>query len=185
MLGQVVFIAFAMVVDGIELILDLLVIGVIVNRIIDIVVAGIFFLYAHWKGLTLAEDTKVYGSIGGTIVGEMIPGVDIAPFFTIDAWYITHSVKVKEAAAQQAVDKETKTIVEEQKRQEWVENYQQQAAQEQNESAQTEGQEVEEQETQEQEAPEQVEFQTNKNETGRIAPLQFKMPAKPKQGDTN
>lgn len=137
--GQGVFIAFALLVDGTEAILDLFIIGAIVNRIIDIVVGGIFFLYALAKGLTIAGDSKIYGSIFGTIAGEFIPGLDIAPFFTLDAWYITRSLKAKDRAEQQAVDEETKAIVEEQGRQDWIENYQtQQALQAQEENEQVE-----------------------------------------------
>jgi hypothetical protein len=101
-------------------------VGIIVNRVIDIVVAIIFFGYALLKGLTIAEDAKVYGSITGTIAGEFIPGLDIAPFFTIDAWYITHSIKAKDKARQQTLDEETKSVAAEQERQDWIQNYQQQ-----------------------------------------------------------
>lgn len=126
MLGQVIFIGFALLVDFLEIILDLFVIGVAANRIIDIVVAGIFFLFAAVKGLTLAEDKKVYGSIAGTIVGEFIPGLDIAPFFAIDAWYITRSIKAKDRALQQQVDEINSAAIAEQERQDWIANYEQQ-----------------------------------------------------------
>jgi hypothetical protein len=125
-LGQVIFIGFAVTVDLVELILDLLLVGIIVNRIIDIIVAGIFFLYALAKGLTIAEDAKVFGSIGGTVIGEFVPGLDIAPFFTIDAWYITHTIKAKDKAIQKAVNETESAINAEQERQEWISNYQQQ-----------------------------------------------------------
>lgn len=128
--GQAVFIIFALFIDGLEVVLDLFVIGIILNRIIDIIVAGIFLIYATIKGLTLAEDSKVYGSIAGTIVGEFIPGLDIAPFFTIDAWYITRSIKAKDRARQSMVDGQNQSIVAEQERQDWIVNYQQQQAME-------------------------------------------------------
>jgi hypothetical protein len=124
--GQVVFIAFAFLVDATEAILDLFLIGIIANRIIDIIVAGIFFAYVFSKGLTIAEDWKVYSSIVGTIAGEFIPGLDIAPFFTIDAWYITSRIKAKDVANQKKKAGETKSVTEEQKRQEWLKNYEQQ-----------------------------------------------------------
>ena len=87
--GQYVFIAFAVMVDLTQVVLDIMLIGIIVNRITDIVVGGIFFVYAHSKGLTFREDWKIYCSIAGTVIGESIPELDMAPLFTIDAWKIT------------------------------------------------------------------------------------------------
>ena len=140
MLGQIVFIAFGLLVDGTQFFLDLIYVGVIVNRIIDIVVAGIFFLYALLKGLSMAEDAKVYASIAGTVAGEFIPGIDIAPFFTIDAWYITQAIKKKDKLTQKTAQKAVQSATDQQDRQEFVENYQQQNQENQEEELQVEEQ---------------------------------------------
>jgi hypothetical protein len=131
--GQVAFIAFAAIVDGIEILFDLLpLFGIIANRIVDIVVAGIFFVYAMAKGLTITEDAKVYISIAGTVAGEFLPGFDIAPFFTIDAWYITRSIKAKDKAKQRVMNKkENESVIAEQNRQDWITKYQERQAMEQ------------------------------------------------------
>jgi hypothetical protein len=173
--GQVVFIGFAITVDVTEFLLDIVAVGLIVNRIIDAIVACIFFLYASWKGLTIAEDSKVYNSIVGTAAGEFIPGLDIAPFFTIDAWYITHSIKEKDKAHQAVLDEETKAAVAEQNRQDWVENYEQQQAMQ----AQEEGAEVSMQGEPTQKTIEQEANYKNSGGVGRIKPLKIKEDTKP------
>lgn len=113
-LGQIIFITFGLLVDTTQFFLDLIYIGVIVNRVIDIAVATIFFFYTLFKGLSISEDAKVYASIAGTVAGEFIPGVDIAPFFTIDAWYITQAIKHKDKLSKKAVQNAMKTAIDQQ-----------------------------------------------------------------------
>jgi hypothetical protein len=85
--------------------------------------------------------------------------LDVAPFFSLDAWYITNAIKVKDKARQAAADEQAKTIKAEEERQAWVENYQQQTAEQNNDDAQ----EMEPQET-----PQATEGE------GRIPPIRLK-----------
>ena len=129
--GRVAFIGFAALVDATEFVLDGFAVGVVVNRIIDMTVGAIFLAYFFYKGLSIADNSSVFGSIIGTIAGEFIPLVDIAPFFALDAWYITRAIKMKDKANQTAIDSEVKAVIEEQQRQAWIQNYQEQNMMEQ------------------------------------------------------
>lgn len=150
MLGQLVFIAFALLVDFTCFILGILVVGVIINPIISVIVTGIFLGYARAKGLGV-ESWKVYASTLGTAVGESIPLVNLLPFFTLNAWHIIHAVKVKEKKEQVAVETQAQAVsmdTKEQERQEWIANYQaqQQAEQEEQEAQEEQDREVQEME---------------------------------------
>lgn len=124
MFGQVMFIGFAMLVDAVEIILDCFVVGAVVNRIIDIVVAIIFIIYFFFKGLSVIDDYGVFGSILGTAVGEFVPLLDVAPFFTLDAIIITNSIMAKDKARQKIIHEQALSIVKEKERQNWIEDYQ-------------------------------------------------------------
>lgn len=175
--GQVVFIAFAVVVDATEFILNILLIGIILNPIISIIVTGIQAGYARSKGLG-SESWKVYASIGGTTVGESIPGLSLLPFFTFNAWYITHAIKKIDKTNQKAVAEQGTASTAEQERQEWIANYQ---LQQQDEQMQEDDEQAEEQEENSQDEPEQKANWQNDGGAGRIAPLKLKMPPEPKR----
>ena len=122
-LGQAAFISFGTLIDLTETILDCFAVGVVVNRIIDIVTAIIFFVYCQYKGLSIVDNWKIYASIIGTAVGEFIPILDVAPFFVLDAWYITHTLKQQIKAEQKQMNTEAEAIVKEKERQNWMESY--------------------------------------------------------------
>lgn len=149
-LGQVVLIAFALLVDLTCFILDILIVGVIINPIISVIVTGIFLWYARSKGLG-TESWKVYASIMGTTVAESIPLINLLPFFTFNAWYITHTIKVKDKKEQKVAGAQAQaasTDTKEQERQEWIKNYEaeQQAAQEEQEEQEAEEEQMAERE---------------------------------------
>jgi hypothetical protein len=162
-LGQGIFIAFGAIVDIAEIILDCFVVGVAVNRIIDIVVGIIFLLYAVVKGLSFTKDFKIYGSIIGTFIGEMVPVLDVAPFFALDAWYITSTIKAKDKARQKALNNEAVSIVQKKEQQNWIEDYQEQMVEQEEQE-----EEEEERAENEQEILNQRTTDQNETEEGRI-----------------
>lgn len=79
--------------DITQLVLDLFVVGVAINRFIDIGVAACMLLYFKIRGVKLNKARL--GSIAAVFLGEMIPALDVAPFWSIDAVYIFFSVKAE------------------------------------------------------------------------------------------
>lgn len=76
-------------VDFVQFLLDLFGgIGLVINRFIDPLVAMSLFLYCWIRGVKM--DTKTTLSIGASFLGEEIPGVDIAPLWTLDALAIMY-----------------------------------------------------------------------------------------------
>ena len=129
--GAALFISFAAFVDVVEAIIDIppaTPLGVIVNRIIDIVVGLIFILYALYKGLSISDDWGVFTYLFGTIFAEFVPILDALPFFTADAWMITRAIKKKDLARQAALDQEAQVIVDQQNQQNWMRQYADQQA---------------------------------------------------------
>lgn len=105
-----VFIGCAALVDVVQLVLDLFAIGTVVNRIIDIVVAMgmlavMFFLFKA----SFAEESKLYLSLLATSIGEEIPIADVAPFWTLDAWYIVRSIRKRDKMLLENKNKEEET----------------------------------------------------------------------------
>lgn len=126
LLGQILFILFAVIVDVVNAIVEIpddIFVAAITNRIIDIIVGIIFLLYAFFKGLTLSDNWGIYVSIFGTIVGEFIPVASVAPFFTLDAWYITHSLKKRDSERQKEIDRQATEILNDYKQRKWMEAY--------------------------------------------------------------
>lgn len=177
---QVVLIAFGLLVEGVQFILSILVIGVILNPIISVIVIGIFFLYARSKGLD-SKSWKVYASMFGTAIGESIPLLNLLPFFALNAWRITHAIKVQDKAAEKTANEKASEdkAAEEQEQQEWIANYQMQ----QQELVSQEEAAKEEQLESENTTPKQETMWQNDGGAGRIAPLQFKMPSGKKQSN--
>ncbi|OHA17960.1 MAG: hypothetical protein A2664_01250 [Candidatus Taylorbacteria bacterium RIFCSPHIGHO2_01_FULL_46_22b] len=88
-------IAIAITIDLVQIGLDLLVgVGIVINRFIDLIVGPALFMYCAVTHIKLTVGRTV--SILGTIVGEMIPVIDIAPFWTADVIFIMLSVKAEE-----------------------------------------------------------------------------------------
>ncbi len=79
--------------DITQIVLDLFVVGVAINRFIDIGVAASMLLYFKIRGVKLNKARL--GSIAAVFFGEMIPALDVAPFWSIDAVYIFFSVKAE------------------------------------------------------------------------------------------
>lgn len=73
-------------IDLIQIILDLLIIGTIFNRFIDIFVGLGLALYLHLRGQSLANPKRLAGLIGAFGI-EMIPGADALPFWGLDGIY--------------------------------------------------------------------------------------------------
>jgi hypothetical protein len=104
---QIVIITFFVLVDITQVILDCFAVGLLVNRIIDLIVGILLAVYMAFKGMTIADNWKQYASVVLAFVAEFIPIVDVAPLWCLDAWYITHHLKSndksrKEALRQQA-----------------------------------------------------------------------------------
>jgi hypothetical protein len=167
--GQALFIVFAILIDALEIILDAFAVGLIANRIIDIVAGILFMVYALFKGLSIADDFVTLSSIIGTIAGEMIPVIDIAPFFTIDAFWITQAIKAKDKARQKAIDDEALSIAKEQDRQNWMKNYEQEL-----ESQEETSSEEDEVQGGDQKATRQEPTRQDDGGAGRIAPIKPK-----------
>jgi len=75
--------------------------GVIVNRVIDVGFGFAILLIFYLKDVTLTP--VQYGSIAAAFVGEQIPAIDTAPFWTIDMIYIFASIKGQEIAEKAGV----------------------------------------------------------------------------------
>lgn len=86
------------IVDLIQIILDLFAIGAVVNRFIDIAVGVGLPLFLRTQGVKLANPKRMLAMLG-TFVGEMIPGVDALPLWTLDVLYTWSTVKAEEALA--------------------------------------------------------------------------------------
>lgn len=88
----------ALCTDGIQVILNFFVVGAIINRFIDFMTAGLFLAIMYYKDISIAEHWKLYVSVGATLLGEEIPIVDIAPLWTVDAWYIIRTIQKDDVA---------------------------------------------------------------------------------------
>ncbi len=73
------------VVDVVQFVLDIFVIGAIVNRFIDIVVGMTLPFYFYIRGVKL-DSKKVLG-MAGAFGLEMVPGLDALPLWTLDVVY--------------------------------------------------------------------------------------------------
>lgn len=86
------------IIDLIQIILDLFAIGAVVNRFIDIAVGVGLPLFLRTQGVKLANPKRMLAMLGA-FVGEMIPGVDALPLWTLDVLYTWSTVKAEEALA--------------------------------------------------------------------------------------
>jgi hypothetical protein len=92
-------------IDVIQLLLDLLVVGVAINRAIDVGVGMLFPLYLEIRGVSMVN-TKRLVALAGTFTGEMIPAIDSLPLWTLDLVYVRSTVKIEEALAKIKLKKE-------------------------------------------------------------------------------
>ena len=80
-------------IDAIQIALDLFVIGVALNRFIDIGVAMALPFFLHMSGENVMEPKKLL-ALAATFLGEEIPVVDALPLWTADGLYYYFMSKV-------------------------------------------------------------------------------------------
>lgn len=80
------FIGALVVVDLAQIVLEWILIGFLLNPLIDIFVGMAIPFYLHIRGENIADSKRIFGFIG-TFFGEMIPGVDELPLWTLDGIY--------------------------------------------------------------------------------------------------
>lgn len=91
----VAFYAAVIFIDILQVLLDLLAIGVIINRGIDIVVFFLLPFSLHLAGVNMTDPKKIASMLGaGTL--EMLPGLDALPLWTLDLVVIHAFSKGKE-----------------------------------------------------------------------------------------
>ncbi len=90
-----VFYAAVISIDILQIILDLFVVGVAINRAIDIAVAILLPFCLHLCGISMTDPKKLLTVLGaGTL--EMFPGIDALPLWTLDLVVIQAMSKGKE-----------------------------------------------------------------------------------------
>ena len=80
---------FTGIVDVIQIILDLFVVGILINRILDIII-GIILIF--WFFILRILTIRVAVGLGLSFIAEMIPILDIAPAWTLDVIYTAFRV---------------------------------------------------------------------------------------------
>lgn len=100
--GTVIGVLF--VIDIAQIILDAFAIGVVVNRIIDVIVGAVFPIYLTIRGEKLSDPKRLLGLLS-TFGLESIPVVDALPLWSLDGVYnfILARAKNKAAEAKEAV----------------------------------------------------------------------------------
>lgn len=81
------------ILDFVQFILDVLAIGLIANRLVDILIMLSLLFYFWMRGVEM--DLFVLGTLCAVMVGEEVPGLDVAPFWTLDVWAIMRHDKAK------------------------------------------------------------------------------------------
>lgn len=80
---KVIVYGFFALSDLVQIILDILVVSEVVNHILDFIIGGILLAYGQWRKLWNGNKLLI---LLATFVGEQIPFVNAAPFWTIDVW---------------------------------------------------------------------------------------------------
>lgn len=94
-----IFYGVVIFVDIVQLLLDLLAIGVALNRVIDVVVGVLLPFSLSLCGVKM-RDTKKILSIFVAFGFEMMPGLDALPLWTLDL-FIIHSISKGEEKLKQ------------------------------------------------------------------------------------
>ncbi len=81
--------------DIAQIILDAFLAGLAVNRYIDIIYAMIAVFYLAMRGVEM--DMKTVGLFTISFLGEEIPIIDAAPFWTFDIWQVRKWDRAKSA----------------------------------------------------------------------------------------
>lgn len=77
------FYAAVVFIDILQIILDFFVVGVAINRAIDVVVAILLPFCLHLCGISMTDPKKLLSVLGAGVL-EMFPGVDALPLWTLD-----------------------------------------------------------------------------------------------------
>lgn len=85
-----IFYAVIIFVDIVQVLLDLVAIGVVLNRVIDVVVAFLLPFFLHISGVKMTDMKKIL-SIFAAFGFELMPGVDALPLWTLDL-FVIHSI---------------------------------------------------------------------------------------------
>ena len=76
-------IALAVLIDFAQFVLDIAIVGFILDSFITVIAAFIFGIWFSHVGVSLMHPKRVLGFLG-TILGELIPGIDAIPFWTFN-----------------------------------------------------------------------------------------------------
>ena len=79
----ILMIVFAVLVDLVQFVLTLFLVGLILNTLITIVWTFIFGLWFAACGVSILKPKRILGFLV-TILGELTPGLDILPFWTFN-----------------------------------------------------------------------------------------------------
>ena len=93
----IVLVCATIVLDIVQVIIDLFVIGLVLNRIIDIVVGFLLPIYFWWRGVNMNDWKKLVTAVGGFGLEEVgLGGDDGLPFWTLEVvvvWLIVIAEK--------------------------------------------------------------------------------------------
>lgn len=78
-----ILLGFVVFIDLLQIVLDVLTIGLVINRL-DIIIGGSIIFYMMWREYKL--DAGDWVLMGASVIGEEIPILDAAPFWTLDIW---------------------------------------------------------------------------------------------------
>lgn len=76
----------AIILDIIEFILALFLVGAVVNRIMTILEYPGYWLWFKIKGVSFTKNRKIAGRMGSTFIAEIIPFIGALPMFTVGVW---------------------------------------------------------------------------------------------------
>jgi hypothetical protein len=97
--------------DILEFILEILLIGIIFNRIITILEYLIMWLWFKLKGVSFVGNPKISGRMGGTFILEMIPFLGSLPGFTFGVWSTIKQVGKEDSVAKSEKVVENQNII--------------------------------------------------------------------------
>ena len=89
---------FALTTDLLQILLDAVVIGVVVNRVIDLLMTIIFWILFKMKGVSFTK-TRAFVFFGLAFL-EMFPGVDAFPLWTLDVVAVCFMVMAEDKLGQ-------------------------------------------------------------------------------------
>lgn len=121
--------AFCFIADLVEFVIGLFVVTEPIVLVIDVVIGLIMTAWlALYHKVPFASHWQRYASLLVAFIGEAIPYVDICSFWFFDAWYIVSSIRKEDKQMHDQLMQTLNAERQEQERQEWMENYEQQQA---------------------------------------------------------